>query len=81
MVRENGSDHEIELCQVDSNPQKVAEAVAMKLLRPGRQYRIRKYMDSHRRKRRSIKHSVHQCGRTAGNAGTILSNMRKDQHE
>ena len=43
MVRENGCHHKMELCQVDSNPQKVAEAVAMKLLRPGRQYRIRKY--------------------------------------
>jgi hypothetical protein len=46
LVRENGSNREIELCEVDSNPKKVAEAVAMKLLRmssSGRQYRIKRY--------------------------------------
>ena len=46
LVRENGSGREIELCQVDSNPKKVAEAVAMKLLRlssSGRHYRIKRY--------------------------------------
>ena len=33
LVRENGSGREIELCQVDTNPEKVAEAAGMKLLR------------------------------------------------
>jgi len=45
-VRENGSGREIELCQVDTNPEKVAEAAGMKLLRissSGRQYRIKRY--------------------------------------
>jgi hypothetical protein len=44
-VRENGSD-EVELCQVDTNPKKVAEAAGKKLLRKsssGRQYRIKRY--------------------------------------
>lgn len=46
LVRENGSGREIELCQVDRNPQKVAKAAGMKLLRissSGRQYRIKRY--------------------------------------
>ena len=46
LVREKGSDREIELCQVDTNPEKVAEAAGMKLLRissSGRQYRIKRY--------------------------------------
>jgi hypothetical protein len=46
LVRENGSGREIELCQVDTNPEKVAEAAGMKLLRvssSGRQYRIKRY--------------------------------------
>jgi hypothetical protein len=48
LVRENGSGREIELCQVDTNPEKVAEAAAMKLLRisngnSGRRYRIKRY--------------------------------------
>jgi hypothetical protein len=46
LVRESGSGREIELCQVDSNPKKVAEAAGMKLLRissSGRQYRIKRY--------------------------------------
>jgi len=46
LVRESGSSREIELCQVDSNPKKVAEAAGMKLLRissSGRQYRIKRY--------------------------------------
>jgi len=45
-VRENGSGREIELCQVDTNPEKVAQAAGMKLLRissSGRQYRIKRY--------------------------------------
>ena len=45
-VRENGSGREIELCQDDTNPEKVAEAAGMKLLRissSGRQYRIKRY--------------------------------------
>ena len=45
-VRENGSGREIELCQVDTNPEKVAEAAGMKLLRisnSGRRYRIKRY--------------------------------------
>jgi hypothetical protein len=33
MVKQHGSDHEIELCQVDSNPKKVAEAAGMRRLR------------------------------------------------
>ena len=46
LVRENGSSREIELCQVDDNPRKVAEAAGMKLRRissSGRQYRIKRY--------------------------------------
>jgi len=46
LVREKGSDREIELCRVDTNPAKVAEAAGMKLLRisnSGRQYRIKRY--------------------------------------
>ena len=46
LVREIGSGREIELCQVDSNPRRVAEAAGMKLLRTsssGRQYRIKRY--------------------------------------
>jgi hypothetical protein len=46
LVRESGSGREIELCQVDSNPKKVAEAAGMKLLRissSGRRYRIKRY--------------------------------------
>ena len=46
LVRESGSCREIELCQVDSNPEKVAEAAGMKLLRissSGRRYRIKRY--------------------------------------
>jgi hypothetical protein len=46
LVRENGSGREIELCQVDSNPEKVAQAAGMKLLRissSGRHYRIKRY--------------------------------------
>ena len=45
-VRENGSGREIELCRVDTNPEKVAEAAGMKLLRissSGHQYRIKRY--------------------------------------
>ena len=33
MVKQDGSDHEIEVCQVDSNPKKVAEAAGMRRLR------------------------------------------------
>ena len=46
LVRENGSDREIELCQVDTNAEKIAEAAGMKLLRisnSGRRYRIKRY--------------------------------------
>jgi hypothetical protein len=46
MVLEDGSDHEVELCQLDSNPKPVAQAAAMKLLRHSsgrRQYHIKKY--------------------------------------
>jgi hypothetical protein len=46
LVRENGSNRESELCQVDSNPEKIAEAAGMKLLRissSGRRYRIKRY--------------------------------------
>ena len=46
LVRENGSGNKIELCQVDSNPEKVAEAAGTKLLRissSGRRYRIKRY--------------------------------------
>jgi hypothetical protein len=46
LVREKGSGREIELCQVDTNPEKVAEAAGMKLLRisnAGRRYRIKRY--------------------------------------
>jgi len=46
LVREEGSAREIELCQVDSNPEKIAEAAGLKLLRissSGRQYRIKRY--------------------------------------
>jgi hypothetical protein len=46
LVREPGSGRDIELCQVDSNPEKVAEAAGMKLLRVSssrRQYRIKRY--------------------------------------
>ena len=46
LVRETGSGREIELCQVDRNPQKLAEAAGTKLLRissSGRQYRIKRY--------------------------------------
>ena len=46
LVRERGSGREIELCQVDTNPEKVSEAAGMKLLRissSGRQYRIKRY--------------------------------------
>ena len=45
-VREYGSGREIELCQVDSNPEKIAEAAGRKLLRIsslGRQHRIKRY--------------------------------------
>ena len=47
LVREYGSGgREIELCQVDTNPEKVAEAAGRKLLRissSGRRYRIKQY--------------------------------------
>ena len=46
LVRENGSNRESELCQVDSNAEKIAEAAGMKLLRissSGRRYRIKRY--------------------------------------
>jgi hypothetical protein len=46
LVRENGSNRESELCQVDSNAEKIAEAAGMKLLRissAGRRYRIKRY--------------------------------------
>src|SRR5262249_984583 len=46
LVRERGSGREGELCQVDMNPKKTAEAGGMKLLRvssSGRRYRIRRY--------------------------------------
>jgi hypothetical protein len=46
MVKEDGSDHEVELCQVDCNPAKIAEAVGTKMLRKssmGRSYRTQKY--------------------------------------
>ena len=46
LMREIGSGREIELCQVDSNPRRVAEAAGMKLLRTsssGRQYRTKRY--------------------------------------
>jgi hypothetical protein len=46
LVREDGSDREIELCQVDSNPKKVAEAAGMRRLRKssmGRRYYTQKY--------------------------------------
>jgi hypothetical protein len=46
LVREEGSGREIELCQVDSKPTKVAKAAGMKLLRvssSGRRYRIKRY--------------------------------------
>jgi hypothetical protein len=45
-VRERGSSREIELCQADTNPEKIAEAAGKKLLRissSGRQYRIKRY--------------------------------------
>ena len=45
-VREYGSGREIELCQVDSNPEKIAEAAGSKLLRissSARQHRIKRY--------------------------------------
>jgi len=46
LAREIGSGREIELCQVDSNPERVAEAAGMKVLRvrsSGRRYRIKRY--------------------------------------
>jgi hypothetical protein len=46
MVRETGSDHEVELCQVDRNPKDVADAVAKKMLRQrngDRQFCVQKY--------------------------------------
>ena len=46
MVKEDGSDHEVELCQVSCNPKKIAEAAGMKRLRKssmGRRYYTRKY--------------------------------------
>jgi hypothetical protein len=46
IVREDGSDHEVELCQVGCNPEKIAEAVGKKMLRTssmGRSYRTQKY--------------------------------------
>jgi hypothetical protein len=46
LVRESGSGREIELCQVDSNPERIAEAAGMKRLRKssmGRRYYTQKY--------------------------------------
>jgi hypothetical protein len=46
LVREAGSDHEVELCEVSSNPKKTAEAAGMKRLRKssvGRRYYTKKY--------------------------------------
>src|SRR5262249_30404963 len=41
MVKQDGSDHEIELCQVNSNPKKVGEAAGMR--RPGQEQHGRRY--------------------------------------
>jgi hypothetical protein len=68
MVKEEGSDHEVELCQVNSSPKSIADALSRKTLRTSsedRQYRIPKYtwirvVDSRRNR------STHLCGRTAG---------------
>jgi hypothetical protein len=46
MVKEEGSDHEVELCQVNSSPKSIADALSRKTLRTSsedRQYRIPKY--------------------------------------
>jgi hypothetical protein len=46
MVKEDGSDHEVELCQVNCNPKKIADGVGKKMLRKssmGRSYRTQKY--------------------------------------
>jgi hypothetical protein len=46
LVRADGSDHEVELCQVSSNPEKIVEAAGMKRLRKssmGRRYYTQKY--------------------------------------
>jgi hypothetical protein len=46
MVREAGSKHEIELCQCDSNPKAIAEALGQKMLRQRndeREFRIQRY--------------------------------------
>jgi hypothetical protein len=46
LAREIGSGREIELCQVESNPERVAEAAGMKVLRmrsSGRRARIKRY--------------------------------------
>jgi hypothetical protein len=45
IVREIGSDHEVELCEVDRNPKDIADALSEKMLKTslGRRRRIRKY--------------------------------------
>jgi hypothetical protein len=47
MVREYGSDHEVELCRVGSNPEAVAAGARQKMLRSrllGKSLSLRKYM-------------------------------------
>jgi hypothetical protein len=42
-VREHGSDHDVELCQMDSNPQEAEKAAHSKLLKLGKGKKVAKY--------------------------------------
>src|SRR5262249_39574015 len=56
MVKQDGSDDEIELCQVDSNPKKVAEAAVMRGLG----------QEQHSRRIQLLLPFVTYCGRFSG---------------
>jgi hypothetical protein len=42
-VREYGSDHDVELCQIESNPQPTVQALCQKILKIGGGKKISKY--------------------------------------